>query len=203
LSALTDTTSTRYTTPLTIANTLDLKAVTAKSGWGISETAVANFKKSTIDYTNVSVNKAPAEKYTGAGALMLGDLQRGSTNFVDGKWLGYEASHFNATFELAQSQEISSVSVGALSIPGSYIFFPTGFTVSVSQDGKRFTPLHKEKLGPQKPDSSIQMKFFDAEFAKTTAKYVRVEVKSILKNPSWHQNPGANSWLFVDEIVIN
>ena len=198
-----DTTSTRYTTPLTIANTLDLKAVTAKSGWGISETALANFKKSTIDYTNVSINKAPAEKYTGAGAVMLGDLQRGSTNFVDGKWLGYEGTHFNATFELASVQEVSSVSVGALSIPGSYIFFPTGFTVSVSQDGKRFTPLHKEKLGPQKPDSSIQMKFFDAEFAKTMAKYVRVEVKSILKNPSWHQNPGANSWLFVDEIVIN
>jgi hypothetical protein len=198
-----DTTSIKYTSPITISNTTNVKAVTAKDGWGISETALAYFKKSTIAYKEVSLNKAPAEKYTGAGAVMLGDLQRGSTNFVDGKWLGFEASHFNATFELDKPREISTVSVGALSIPGSYIFFPTGFTISVSQDGKRFTKLHNEKLGPQKPDSSIQLKFFDAEFAKTNAKYVRVEVKSILKNPSWHQNPGADSWLFVDEIVIN
>ncbi len=198
-----DTTSIKYTTPITITNTTNLKAVTAKDGWGISETALAFFKKSTIDYKNVTVNKAPAEKYTGAGAAMLGDLQRGSTNFVDGRWLGYEGTHFNATFELNESRDISAVSVGALSIPGSYIFFPTGFTVSVSQDGKRFTRLHTENLGPQKPDSSIQLKFFDAEFVKTNAKYVRVDVKSILKNPSWHQNPGADSWLFVDEIVIN
>lgn len=198
-----DTTSTKYTEPFTIANTINLKAVTAKDGWGISETAMASFKKSTIDYNGVTLNKNPSEKYTGAGAKMLGDLQRGSTNFVDGKWLGYEGSHFNATFELDKVQEISSVSVGALSAPGNWIFFPTGFNISVSQDGKRFTPLHKEKMGEPKPDSSVQLKFFDAKFAKTTAKYVRVEVRSILKNPSWHQSPGGNSWLFVDEIVIN
>jgi predicted RNA methylase len=47
------------------------------------------------------------------------------------------------------------------------------------------------------------MDFFDVEFKKTSAKYVRVEVKSILKNPPWHQNPGAKSWVFIDEIVIN
>jgi uncharacterized membrane protein/mono/diheme cytochrome c family protein len=198
-----DTTSVRYSTPIIVSNTTNLKAVTAKEGWGISETALAYFKKSTIDYNDILLNKLPAEKFTGAGGVMLGDLQRGSTNFVDGKWLGYEGSHFNATFELDKVQEISSVSVGALSAPGNWIFFPTGFIISVSQDGKRFTRLHKESLRPQKPDSSISLKFFNTEFAKTTAKYVRVEVKSILKNPAWHQNPGGNSWLFVDEIVIN
>lgn len=198
-----DTTSIRYTEPITISKTINLKAVTAKEGWGISETALASFKKSTVDYVSVRLNKPPSEKYTGAGGATLGDLQRGSANFVDGKWLGYEGTHFNATFELDQVQEISSVSVGALSAPPSWIFFPTGFTISVSQDGKHFTQLHKENMGEPAPDSSIQLKFFDAQFAKTTAKYVRVEVKSVLKNPAWHQNPGGNSWLFVDEVVIN
>lgn len=198
-----DTTAIRYSEPIRICNTTNLKAVTAKTGWGLSDVAMASFKKSTIDYNGVALGKAPAERYTGAGAKMLGDLERGSTNFVDGKWLGYEGSHFNATFELDKAQEVSSVSVGALSAPGNWIFFPTGFNVSVSQDGKNFTTLHKEKMGDPKPDSTVQLKFFDAEFTKTTAKYVRVEVKSILKNPSWHQSPGGNSWLFVDEIVIN
>lgn len=198
-----DSTSTRYSEPIRITNTTNLKAVTAKAGWGLSEVAMASFKKSTIAYNNVALNKVPAERYTGAGAKMLGDLERGSINFVDGKWLGYEGSHFNATFELDTTQEISSVSVGALSAPSNWIFFPTGFNISVSQDGKNFTTLHKETIGQPKPDSTVKLRFFDAEFAKTRAKYVRVEVRSVLKNPDWHQSPGGNSWLFVDEIVIN
>jgi uncharacterized membrane protein len=198
-----DTTSVKYSTPIIISNTTNLKAVTAKEGWGISETALAYFKKSTIDYNGILLNKAPAEKFTGAGGVMLGDLKRGSTNFVDGKWLGYEGSHFNATFELDKVQEISSVSVGALSAPGSWIFFPVGFRVQVSNDGKNFKTLHTKDLGEPDPSSNITLKFFDLDFPATTAKYVRVEVKSILKNPAWHQNPGGNSWLFVDEIVIN
>lgn len=198
-----DTTAIRYSEPIRISNTTNLKAVTAKEGWGLSEVAMASFKKSTITYNEVALNKAPAERYTGAGAKMLGDLQRGSTNFVDGRWLGYEGSHFKATFELDTVQEISAVSVGALSAPSNWIFFPTGFNISVSQDGKNFTALHTETMGQPKPDSTVQLRFFDAEFTKTSAKYVRVEVKSILKNPDWHQTPGGNSWLFVDEIVIN
>lgn len=198
-----DTTSIRYTEPITISNAVNLKAVTAKAGYGLSEVAMASFKKSTIAYNQVTLNKAPAERYRGTGAKMLGDLERGSTNYVDGKWLGYEGSHFNATFELDKIQEISSVSVGALSAPTSWIFFPTGFNISVSQDGKNFTTLHKEAVGQPKPDTTVQRRFFDAEFTKTTAKYVRVEVRSMLKNPDWHQAPGGSSWLFVDEIVIN
>lgn len=198
-----DTTATLYMGPFIISGSVDLKAVSAKEGWGLSDEVIAHFKKRTINYTNVSLNKPPSEKYTGSGGKTLGDLQRGSANFVDGKWLGYEGTHFNATFELDKVQEISAVSVGAMSAPSNWIFFPTGFQISVSQDGKRFTALHTAHWGPQEPDSSIQLKFFDAEFKKTSAKYVRVEVRSMLKNPDWHQAPGGSSWLFVDEIVIN
>ena len=198
-----DSTSTLYHSPLTIAETTNLKAITFKEGWGISETAVANFKISTVDFSGVTLNNEPNEKYYSQGGKTLIDLKRGSTNFVDGNWLGYEGSHFNATFELDQPKDISSVSVGALSAPGSWIFFPVGFKVQVSNDGKNFKTMHTKDLGQPDPSSNISLKFFDLDFPLTKAKYVRIEVKSVLKNPSWHQNPGGNSWLFVDEIVIN
>ncbi|QLG43980.1 FN3 associated domain-containing protein [Costertonia aggregata] len=198
-----DTTSLVYTQPIVLKDRATIKAITYKTGWGKSDVVSSDFKKSTLNYDKVALNKLPNEKYAAQGGTTLVDLKRGSNNFVDGNWLGYEGTHFNATFALAEKQDISSVSVGALSVPGSWIFFPVGFKVSVSDDGKRFTHLHTVDLGPLPPTSTISSKFFDIEFPKTTAKYVRVEVKSVLENPSWHQNPGGKSWLFVDEIVIN
>ncbi|MFS4456713.1 FN3 associated domain-containing protein [Maribacter sp. 2304DJ31-5] len=198
-----DTTSLKYKDSIALNKATVLKAITYKKDWGKSEVVMANFKKSTVTYDAVVLNKSPNEKYAGQGSQTLVDLKRGSNNFVDGNWLGYEGSHFNATFTLAEEQEISSVSVGALSAPGNWIFFPTGFKVYVSNDGRQFRSWHTVKLDEQEPSSSIALDFFDVEFPKTSAKYVRVEVRSILKNPSWHQSPGGKSWLFVDEIVIN
>ena len=198
-----DNSSPTYSSPITISKTTNLKAITFKEGWGISETAIANFKKSTVDFTGVALNSTPSEKFYSQGGNTLIDLKRGSANFVDGKWIGHEGDHFKATFELAETTDISSVSVGALSAPGSWIFFPVGFNVQISNDGRNFKTIHTKDLGQPDPSSIIALQFFDLDFPTATAKYVRVEVKSVLKNPSWHQNPGGNSWLFVDEIVIN
>lgn len=50
------------------------------------------------------------------------DQKRGSTNFVDGNWLGFEGKHLNAVVELKEQNTISKVSIGALSAPASWIF---------------------------------------------------------------------------------
>ena len=198
-----DTTSTKYLGPITLSHTAKLNAITFKEGWGQSEVVSASFKKSTIDYEGVTLNKSPNEKYVAQGGKTLIDLKRGSSNFVDGNWIGYEGTHFNATFAFNESKEVSSVSIGALSAPGNWIFYPVGFKILVSDNGIQFKSWHTEELPEQKPSSDININFFDVDFPKTSAKYVRVEVKSVLKNPSWHQNPGGKSWLFIDEIVIN
>lgn len=198
-----DTTSTRYLKPITLYSTVKLKAITFKEGWGQSEVVSASFKKRTFDYEAITLNKQPSEKYIAQGGNTLIDLKRGSSNFVDGNWIGYEGTHFNATFAFDETKKVSSVSVGAMSAPSNYIFYPVGFRISISNDGKGFKSWYSKDLPEQKPTSNIDIEFFDLDFPPTDAKYVRVEVRSILKNPSWHQNPGAKSWLFIDEIVIN
>jgi hypothetical protein len=151
----------------------------------------------------VVLSKVPHEKYQGKGAVTLTDLKRGGEQFVDGNWLGYEGSHFNATFTLKEKKEISLISVGALSNPSNWIFYPRGFKIWISDNGKKFKPLHTVKLPAQEPSTNNSIDFFDIELPKVVTKYVRIQVESILKNPSWHQSPGGKSWLFVDEILIN
>ncbi|MFD2587852.1 FN3 associated domain-containing protein [Croceitalea marina] len=198
-----DTSSTKYSEPFLLKETTTVKAISHKKGWGKSEVVTTNFKRSTIGYTNVALNKEPSEKYQGKGAETLIDLERGSERFVDGKWLGYEGTHFNATFQLEEKKEISSISVSALSNPTNWIFHPKGFKIWVSINGKDFKPWHTVKLPEQEPSSNSSIDFFDIELPKVETKYVRIQVESILKNPSWHQSPGGKSWLFVDEILIN
>ncbi|MFS4416054.1 chitobiase/beta-hexosaminidase C-terminal domain-containing protein [Maribacter sp. 2307ULW6-5] len=198
-----DSTSNRYSGPLVIKESTVVSAITAKPGWEPSKMSREQYKSATVSYAKVALNREPNEKYAAQGGQTLVDLKRGSTNFVDGAWLGYEGSHFSTVMELEESKEIRSVSVGALSAPASWIFFPTGIRVYGSEDGKNFKRIKQTIFPKEAPNTNVVRTFFDVAIAPTTAKFVKVEVLSPLKNPDWHPNPGGKSWIFVDEILLN
>ncbi|MGB5435723.1 MAG: FN3 associated domain-containing protein [Maribacter sp.] len=198
-----DSTSTQYSKPLTITRSTEVKAVTHAPGWHLSEVTASSFKKISFAVNAITLNKNPNERYKGHGAQTLIDQKRGTVNFVDGNWIGFEGSHFTATIELGKEEQVSSVSVGAFSSPEKWIFYPTGFKVWTSTNGTDFKLVKTQNLGPEAINTNTKFRFFDLDIAPTSAKYVRVQVNSQLKNPEWHPNPGGNSWLFVDEIVLN
>lgn len=198
-----DSTSFKYSKPIILLKSAQIKASTHKSGWPLSKTVARSFKKTIIDYASIDLNKKPNGKYKGHGGKTLIDLKRGSINFVDGNWIGYEGSNFTATIQLKKDELISTVSVGAFSSPEKWIFYPTGFRIWVSDNGTDYALVHNSTLPSEKLNSDTKFRFFELDIPPTKAKFVRIEVKSQLKNPSWHPNPGGNSWLFVDEIVLN
>jgi len=200
---LPDSTSTLYTSPFQITTSKMLQAVVMKKGWKQSKISTQKFKTTSVDYLDVALNKSPNEKYKAQEGKTLVDLKRGSTNFVDGAWLGYEGSHFTTIMTLKENKEISSVSVGALSAPASWIFYPVGLTVYTSENGKQFKRVKSIKIPKEEPNNDVSLAFFDMEIPPTKAKYVKVEITSPLKNPSWHPAPGGASWIFVDEIILN
>lgn len=198
-----DSTALTYIGPFTIKESATVNAMVLKEGWEPSEISTQSFKTTAVDYVDVSLNKPPHEKYRGQFGKTLVDLKRGSTNFVDGNWLGYEGSHFSTTLTLKESKEISTVSIGALSAPTSWIFYPVGLQVYISDNGKQFKQIKSMQLPKEEPNNSVSLKFFDIEIPPTQAKYVKIEIRSPLKNPSWHPNPGGKSWIFIDEIILN
>ncbi len=201
--SLPDSTSLKYSKPITLTRSTEIKAVTHAQGWNLSEVNSSSFKKIAFGFNSVTLNKKPNDRYKGHGANTLFDQKRGTINFVDGNWIGYENSHFTATIQLNTEELVSSVSVGALSSPEKWIFYPTGFTIWTSDNGTDFKLVKKQKAGTEKINTLTRFRFFDIDIPPTQAKYVRVQVRSQLKNPSWHPNPGGNSWLFVDEIILN
>ncbi len=198
-----DTTSIKYNSPIVLDKSAQIKAVSFKKGWALSPVKTVSFKKSNILPSSITLNNKPNDKYKGNGGKTLIDLKRGSINFVDGNWIGYEGSSFAATLKLKKEELISSVSIGAFSSPEKWIFYPVGFKIWVSTDGSNFKLVHTEKIRTERPNSDTKFQFFDLNIPPTKSNFVKVEVMSQLKNPSWHPNPGGKSWLFVDEIVLN
>ncbi len=198
-----DTLPKEYTEPFYLTESTTVKSYAVLEGWEPSEPSIANFLKSHAEIRNISLAQAPHPKYKGQGGKTLMDLKRGTTNFVDGNWLGYESQHMTATIEFKQPTTISNISVGSLSIPTSWIFFPVGYTVWGSEDGSNFNKIKTVKMPQQPPSIAIERMAYNIDFEPVTLKKVRLFVESPLKNPDWHIAPGGNSFIFLDELVFN
>ncbi len=202
-NAQNDTIPKEYKAPFYVSETTTIKAYAVLDDWEPSEPSFVNLLKSKAEITDVSLAKSPHPKYSAKGGKTLMDLKRGTTNFVDGNWLGFEAQHMTATIEFKEPTVVSNVSIGSLSIPNNWIFFPVGYTVWGSTDGSTFNKLKTVKLGIQEPSVIIERKAYNIDFDPVALKKVRLLVESPLKNPDWHAVPGGNSFIFLDELVFN
>ncbi|TLP72981.1 FN3 associated domain-containing protein [Maribacter sp. ACAM166] len=201
--SLPSTSSMKYNTEVVLNNTATIKAIAVKKDWELSAVAESIFIKNNIAYSDIALLSTPNEKYAGQKGKTLMDQKRGSINFVDGNWLGFEGKHLKAVVELKQSNTISKVSIGALSAPASWIFYPTAFIVSVSNDGINFKEIGRKNMKEESPNAEVKLTFFEMELTPTNTKYVKLEIQSPLRNPNWHTNPGGKSWIFIDEVVLN
>ena len=197
-----DSTASLYTQPIILEQTTVLKAISQKEGWQASEVISKQFARVKYAPTKVTLKKQPHERYKANGSQSLIDLQKGSTTFTDGLWLGYEKNHLTATLDLGKPETISAITVGALESPGSYIFYPKGMKVSVSNNGKIYQEVVAKKYPTATENKPTEVANFTESFPTQTAKFIRVSIESNLVNPAWHPAPGAPCWLFIDEISV-
>lgn len=198
-----DTLSNVYQKPLVLKETARIKTYSYKAGWEKSPIEEKLFVKVSKKVKRVALNQPPHGKYKANGALSLIDLEKGSKRFTDGNWLGYEGVHMTAILEMENREKVSRVYISALSSPGSWIHFPKGFRIWLSNDGENFRMAKRMDLPETEPKIDAELKYFDLTFAPTEAKYVKVQIISPLKNPDWHAAPGGKCWIFIDEIMLN
>ncbi len=197
-----DSTSKLYTEPFVLTKTTMVKAIAQKEGWKSSEASTKQFASVKYMPTNIQLKKPPSEKYSGNGAVSLIDLQKGSTTFSDGQWLGFEKEHVTATMDLGELVSVSGVTIGALEATSSYIFYPKGMQVAISADGKKYKTIATEKYPTTAVSKPNEISNFTASFDTQMARFIRVKVESNLVNPAWHPAPGAPCWVFIDEIAV-
>lgn len=144
------------------------------------------------------------KKYANENPQTLTDGALGGSNFY-ANWLGFEGNHLEAVIDLETATELSSVSTAFLQVSNHIVFFPKSVSYYYSNNNKSFI-----KLGTIKNDAPLSktskindIKYFNLEFSKVKARYIKIEAENINEAPYWHHAAGLPSWIFADEILIN
>ena len=182
--------------------TSDIQVIAKKEGWGTSFPAKKTVVRAKYQITSVKLNKQPNDRYKAEGGSSLANFKKGTINFTEGEWLGFEGTHMTATLDMGKILKITNVSVSALEATNSYIFFPKQLNVAVSADGKNFKNVAKKTIPTTLTPEPSFVKNFTLPLETQNARYIKIEVKSNLVNPSWHPAPGAPCWVFIDEIMV-
>ena len=129
------------------------------------------------------------------------DGRRGSINFSDGRWQGFEGKDFQLVIDLGKPRQIQRIKTSFLRDIGSWIFAPEWVMLESSNDGNTFKTLERKALPTAKNEDPTQILQFEFK-AQTKARYLRVTGKNIGTCPLWHAGAGGKSWLFVDEVTV-
>ncbi len=143
----------------------------------------------------------PHPKYAAQGAATLIDNRRGSGDFADGRWLGFEQADMQAVIELPEAMKASTVTVRCMQNLDNYIFLPKSVSIAFSKDGKNFTkPLTlARKPGLEREPNIVEAFSFEAP---GKMRFIRIHAANEGTAPAWHKAAGEKVWLFVDEVAV-
>ncbi len=190
-----------FTKPLVINATATVKAIGIDRSGQTSQIATATFHKIPRNWSIKLISKY-SPQYTGGGDLALIDGIRGTTNFTDGAWQGYQGQDLSAVVDLGETKTISKLGAGFLQDVGSWIWMPRRIDFEGSNDGKNFVPLLSLTNDISEKQYGAIVKEFHRTIQPYAARYVKITVRTFGKLPAWHPGAGGEPWIFVDEIII-
>ncbi len=151
---------------------------------------------------NSYLKEPPSRKYPARGAMSLVDGLKGSDNYRDGYWLGFQGTDLNFEVDLGKEETINTVGASFFQNTGNWIFMPERVTFEILDSDKKM--IAKNILIP---DATSEVKGtiiedIKAEFDVIVGRYIKVHAKNIRTIPDWHEGAGSKSWIFVDEVVV-
>lgn len=194
--------SSTYTAPLEITSTTTFKAAAFKNERQYGDFVQRKF------FVHQAVGVLPElahpynAKYDAGGQFGLTDGIRGTNNFRDGLWQGFERDDLEAIIDLGEVKPIQRISSGYLQDINSWIFLPLTVEYSVSTDGEHFEILWAEGHNISLKNQDAVTREFTYEPEKLEGRYVKVRAVNIATCPDWHPGAGGKAWVFTDEIIV-
>ncbi|MGV6944781.1 glycoside hydrolase family 20 protein [Sphingobacterium kyonggiense] len=185
-----DAKSTRYNLPIELSKTAQINAASF-----IDSTRVSPVETIDLDVHKAIgkdvIYKIKWEGYPAKGDKTLTNGMKGGLSYADGQWQGFTKG-FDAVVDFERREEIKSVAVNFMQIPGPGVYFPGEFTVLVSDNGKNYREIGSIKNQEGTKDPSLKFQKFEIKLPKAVmARYVQVKATNPMKG-----------YLFADEIVI-
>jgi len=196
------TSSNVYSEPLTISESTHIKAGLFENG----ELKEYASEKEIIFHLGVGkeaiLQYAPHYRFEAQQALSLVDGLKGSDNFRDGYWLGFEGNDLDFELDLGDAIHINSISIDFLQNSGAWIFLPQEIVVSIYNGEKVLVAEQTFE-----PEATMEVKGtlvenIEGKFEQPEARYIKVWAKNLISIPEWHEGGGSKAWIFMDEVVV-
>lgn len=186
----------KYTEPVKITETTTVKASLFENDKPVGNVFERTFTWHKGVGKKVAYTREWNKNYPGAGTSNMVNVLRGSKDFHDGQWQAWIGHDMEVVIDLENASGIRKVAVGAMENQGAGIYYPVRVEVYLSENGKSFTKAGEIQRDYAK-NGSADIKDFEVDFPEQSARYVKVKVTNQGKTPL-----GGNTWLFVDEIVV-
>ncbi len=186
-----------YTGALTVSGDLVVRAVCSDGHGPQGKVGQRAFRFNRATARPVTAEPPPNERYDDGGAFTLVDGITAGERRVNTEWLGWKGGSTVVTVDLGAEQDITRLSIGALSEPTSWIHLPRAAAFSVSSDGVRFTPVGAATVTKGREGRH--------ELGTTKAcrgRWVRVRVDAVQRIPDGLAGAGSPAWMFLDELEV-
>jgi len=197
-----DTNSQLASGPIKINKTTQLKIAAFRQNHFIGKRITLSFDFHKALNAKIALNNKYDERYRAGGENGLIDGIRGTDDFHDGSWQGFEGADLDCVIDLGKVKEISEVAPRFLLNSNSWVFLPNKVEVSLSEDGVNYGNVKTIVNDVPQKNSEILTKVFPALFNKEKARYIKVKAESVKICPEWHPYKGSKAWLFADEIEV-
>jgi hexosaminidase len=191
-----------FQSPIVIDRTATVKAVAARDGKALSSPIAVTYHVDFATGKPVKYAFPFSDKYAAAREFALTNSQKGSTNFGDGQWLGFDGQDLDATLDLGKPTPAKRLELGFLRDVGVWVMLPGSVEFMVSNDGKDFRSVATVKNDVDDRDPKPVVKDFTATLDGSSVRFVRVRAKNYGKLPAWHPGAGNPAWLFTDELIV-
>ena len=141
-------------------------------------------------------------EYSGGGDNALVDGTLGSDNYRDGHWQGFYGINADLEIDFGKVQAVKALNIGFLVNAHDWILRPDVVEVYISNDGKNYKPFRVLALQTEVPLTGNHV--FRERFVtpSLSTRYLRIVVKNPGKLPEGLPGAGYDSWIFMDEIMV-
>ncbi len=192
-----------YKTPLLIEQSAKIEIQPYFRHKKIEPSTLLNFVIHKALNAMVNYDDAFSEFYPADGEKSLVDSKLGSLNFRDGNWQGFYGKDIEVVIDLGENPiNYQRLSTHFYQYSNSWILAPKEVEIAFSDDGKNWVDFRtkKSQFTPNMRGKLIEE--IQLDFPKHSYRFLLFRAKSFGKLPEWHEAAGSESWLFIDEIIL-
>ena len=159
-----------------------------------------NFHKGLDKKTIYKTNYNPSYQADKDKTLVNG-IAGSKHNFRDGQWQGFYGTDIDVVIDLGEKTKFSDLSSSYFQYHLSWILLPKSIEYLISNNGETFSRIfYKDQICNPMQEGKFKEQF--SYHGEQSARYVRLKAKNYGTLPKQHPAAGSNSWVFIDEFII-